>query len=249
FEPLPFRGPERLTWIFNGAYRSSTVDTYEALRALRTFEELTTYELAIARSSYKLTGNGEPDRVSGVMVAANFFPFLGVSPVLGRTFSDEECEPNGPGAVILSHGLWERRYLSDPNVIGRVLVVNDRPVTIVGVMPPTFDFGAVFVPGTRVEIFMPAVLDVLRGYGPTMAILGRLKPGVTLSAAQIEANDLIERQKREHPEFGRNYSAVVTPLRELITGNMRRPILMLWGAVGLVLLIVCVNLSNLLLAR
>ena len=138
------------------------MDTYEALRGLRTFEEMTTYELAIARNSYKLSGNGEPDRVSGVMVADNFFPFLGVSPQLGRTFTAEECQTNGPGAVILSHGLWERRYRSNPSVIGSSLLVNDRAATIVGVMPPTFDFGAVFVPGTRVEVFMPAVLDVLR---------------------------------------------------------------------------------------
>jgi predicted permease len=185
------------------------------------------------------------------MVAGNFFPFLGVAPMLGRTFTAEECQLNGPGAAILSHGLWERRYSSDPGVIGRTVVVNDRAATIVGVMPPEFDFGAVFAPGNHIEIYTPAVLDHLRDWDHTMAVLGRLKPGVTLQAAQAEVNARIERQQQEHPEFGEvgSYRAIVQPLRELITGDMQQPMATLWAAVGLVLLIVCVNLSNLLLAR
>jgi predicted permease len=256
FEPLAFRAPERLYWLANGnsprlTSNASTVATYEALRELRTFEEITTFEAFFARSSYKLTGDREPDRVAGVMIPANFFPFLGVAPVLGRTFTEEECQLNGPGAAVLSHGLWERRYSSDPGVVGRTLVVNDRAATIVGVMPPEFDFGAVFAPGIQIEIYMPAVFDELREWDNTMTILGRLKPGVTQQTAQAEANALIERRQRERPEFGppNSYSAIVRPLRESITGAIRQPMLTLWAAVGLVLLIVCVNLSNLLLAR
>ncbi|MEX2302442.1 MAG: ABC transporter permease [Bryobacterales bacterium] len=256
FEPLPFRAPERLVWIAGSdsprlTGRAMTVATYEALTALRTFEEISTFEAFFARSSYKLTGDGEPDRVAGVMVAANFFPFLGVAPLLGRTFTEEECELNGPGAAVLSYGLWEKRYSSDPGVIGRTVVVNDRAATIVGVMPAEFDFGAVFAPGNRIEIYMPAVFDILRDWDNTMAVLGRLKPGVTIPAAQAEANALIERQQLEHPEFGplNSYQAIVQPLRELITRGMQQPMATLWAAVGMVLLIVCVNLSNLLLAR
>lgn len=256
FEPLPFRAPERLAWIAGRESprltgRAVTVATYEALAELRTFEGLTTFEAFFARSSFKLTGDKEPDRVVGVMVAANFFPFLGVTPMLGRTFSGEECLLNGPGAAILSYDLWERRYASDPGVIGQTVVVNDRAATIVGVMPEDFDFGAVFAPGNHIEIYMPAVLDVLRDWDNTMAILGRLKPGVTLPTAQAEVNALIERQLIEHPEFREtgNSRPIVQPLRELITGGMQQPMATLWAAVGLVLLIVCVNLSNLLLAR
>lgn len=256
FEPLPFRAPERLAWLANGngpsiTSTASTVATYEALSELRTFEEITTFEAFFARSSYKLTGDREPDRVAGVMIPANFFPFLGVAPMLGRTFIEEECKLNAPGAAVLSHALWERRYSSDPGVIGRTLVVNDRAATIVGVMPPEFDFGAVFAPGIQIEIYMPAVFDELRDWDNTMAILGRFQPGVTLQAAQAEANALIERRQRERPEFGppNSYGAIIRPLRESITGGIRQPMLTLWAAVGLVLLIVCVNLSNLLLAR
>jgi predicted permease len=256
FQPLPFRSPERLVWIINEdtpglSGRTSTVATYEALTAMRSFDEMTTYEAFFARSSYKLTGDAEPDRVAGVMIPANFFPFLGVQPILGRTFTEEECLQNGPGAAILSHSLWERRYSSDPRVIGRQVVVNDRAATIVGVMPPTFDFGAVFAPGIRVEIYMPVVLDVVRHWGNTMAIMGRMAPGVALKVAQAEANGIIERQQRERPEFGppRSYGAILKPFHESVIGSMRRPMLTLSAAVGLVLLIVCVNLSNLLLAR
>jgi predicted permease len=169
--------------------------------------------------------------------------------MLGRTFTEQECQRNGPGAAVLSHALWERRYSSDPGVIGRSVVVNDRSATIVGVMPRAFDFGAVFAPGVRVEIYMPVVFDEVRNWGNTMAILGRLKPGVTLQGAQAEAGAVIDQQKRDHPEFGADYGAVLKPLRESVTGGVRQPMLTLWAAVGLVLLIVCVNLSNLLLAR
>lgn len=252
-EPLPFRAPEQLVWVINNdtpglSGRTSTVSTYEALTEMRGFEEMTTYEAFFARSSYKLTGDGDPDRVVGVMVPANFFPFLGVAPMLGRTFTDEETQLNGPGAAILSHRLWERRYLSDPEVIGRTVVVNDRPATIVGVMPRDFDFGTVFAPGIQVEIYMPAIFDVVRNWGNTMAILGRLGPGVSLEAAQAEASAVMERHRRERPEVG-NANAILQPLRESVSGSMRQPMLTVWIAVGLVLLIVCVNLANLLLGR
>ena len=256
FQPLPFRSPERLAWLVNSDVtsltgRTSSVAVYEALMRMQTFEELSTYEAFFARSSYKLTGEKEPDRVAGVMIPANFFPFLGVAPLLGRTFTEDECKVNGPGAVVLSYGLWERRYSFDPDVIGRQLVVNDRAATIVGVMPREFDFGAVFAPGIRIEIYMPAVMDELRGWGNTMAILGRLKPGVAREEAQAEANIIVEQLQREHPEFGsrRSYNAIFKPLSESITAGVRKPMLTIWAAVGLVLLIVCVNLSNLLLAR
>ncbi len=253
-EPLPFRAPERLTWIINRdtqglSGRTSTVATYEALTKMRSFEEVTTYEAFFARSSYKLTGDADPDRVSGVMIPANFFPFLGVAPLIGRTFTDEECLGSGPGAVVLSHGLWARRYSSDPGVIGRQVVVNDRPATIVGVMPPTFDFGSVFAPGIQIEIYMPAVFDVLREWGNTMAVIGRLQPGMTLEAALTEAKEVIERQQQDRPEFGSNYNAILKPFHESVIGDAGRSILTLWTGVGLVLLIVCVNLSSLLLAR
>jgi predicted permease len=256
FEPLAFRAPERLDWIMrmnaNGRVgRSWEVAQYENLRDMQVFEDLTTYEMAFARSSYKLSGDGEPDRVAGVMVAENFFPFLGISPLLGRQFTVEECRLNGPGAVILSHGFWQRRYSGRSDVIGRQIMVNDRAATIVGVMPASFDFGAVFAPGVRIDLYMPAVFDVLRDWGSTMAVLARHRPGMTADAAQSAINGILARQEAERARAAGStaFTFVVRPFHESIIGTMRRPMLTLWAAVGLVLLIVCINLANLLLAR
>lgn len=255
-EPLPFRAPERLTWIINQdtpglSGRTHTVDTYEALRSLQSYEELTTYEAFFARSSYKLTGDKEPDRVAGVMIAPNFLSFLGVRPALGRGFTEAESKQGAPGAVILSDALWKRRYSADPNVIGKPITVNGRGATIVGVMPATFDFGSVFAPGIQLDVFLPAPFYEIRNWGNTVAIMGRLKPGVALASAQSEANAFIEVRQRERREFGPpgSYGAILQPMHETITAGMRGPMLLLSAAAGLVLLIVCVNLSNLLLAR
>jgi predicted permease len=116
-------------------------------------------------------------------------------------------------------------------------------------MPPTFDFGSVFAPGIQIEIYMPAVFDVLREWGNTMAAIGRLQPGMRLEAAQTEAKEVIDRQQQDRPEFGSNYNAILKPFHESVIGDAGRSILTLWTGVGLVLLIVCVNLSSLLLAR
>lgn len=256
-EELPFRDADRLVWIINFdtpglSGRTHRVSTYEALEEMRSLEAITTYEAFFARSSYKLTGDREPDRVVGVMVPDDFFPFLGVTPQLGRTFTAEEMELNGPGAVILSHGLWERRYGADPAVVGSEMLVNDRAATIVGVLPARFDFGQVFAPGVNVEVFIPVPFERVRNWNNTMAIIGRLRPGMTIESAQAEASDLIARQQAARPDLGGGpgtYNAVLQPFRESVVGGVRQPILILWAAVGLVLLIVCVNLSNLLLAR
>jgi predicted permease len=253
FEPLPFHAPERLARILVRGSDGSTgwyweVADYEKLREMQVFEDLTTYEAAFARSSYKLTGDADPDRVAGVMVPANFFPFLGVSPLLGRTFTEAECRLNGPRAVMLSHRLWQRRYSSRRDIIGRQVTINDRAATIVGVTPPSFDFGAVFAPGIQIDVYMPAVFDVLRDWGNTMMIIGRHRAAMTADATQGTINAILQRQERERAREA-DYSFVVAPFRESIVGDMRQSMLMLWAAVGLVLLIVCINLANLLLAR
>lgn len=257
FEPLPLRSPDRLVWVINFdtpglSGRTSRVSTYEALAEMESFEETTTYEAFFARSSYKLAGDRlEPDRVSGVMVPANFFPFLGVKPFLGRTFTEAECVRDGPGAVMLSYDFWVRRYSADPQIIGRQMRVNDRAATIVGVLPASFDFGQIFAPGNKIEVYLPVIFDVVRNWGNTMAILGRLKPGISLESAQAEATGVIEHQQQERPEFGPpgSYNAILKPFQQSVTGTMHRPMMLLWGAVILVQLIVCVNLSTLLLGR
>src|SRR5262245_30189408 len=158
FRPLPFREPERLVWIANtgttGGLSSVTsrVANFNDWRAQnKSFEDLAAYFAFFDYGSYNLIGVGEPERLIGVGVSQNFFSLLGVPPLLGRGFSDEESRWNGSPAMILSHAYWVRRFAADSNIVGRSFTLNDKPTTVVGVMPPTFDFASIFSPGSRVD--------------------------------------------------------------------------------------------------
>ena len=256
FRPLPFRDPERLVWIANtgttGGLSSVTirVANFNDWRAQnKSFEDLAAYFAFFDYGSYNLIGVGEPERLIGVGVSQNFFALLGVPPLLGRGFNEEECRWNGSAAVILSHAYWVSRFAADPAVIGRSLTLNDKSTTVVGVMPPTFDFASAFSPGSRVDILTPFPLtQETDRWGNTLAVIGRLKPGVAIAQAQSEF-DLLNRQlKQAHPERW-GLGAKMSGLQEQISGRFRRAFLVLFGAVGCVLLIACANLSNLLLAR
>jgi putative ABC transport system permease protein len=256
FRPLPFHEPERLVWIANtgttGGLSSVTtrVANFNDWRAQnKSFEDLASYFAFFDYGSYNLIGAGEPERLIGVGVSQNFFALLGVPPLLGRGFNEEECRWNGSPAVILSHAYWTRRFAADPSVIGRSLTLNDKPTTVVGVMAPTFDFASAFSPGSRVDILTPFPLtQETDRWGNTLAVIGRLKPGVTIAQAQTEFDLLNQQMKQAHPERWR-WGAKMTGLQEQISGKFRRAFLVLFGAVGCVLLIACANLSNLLLAR
>ncbi|HEX5086148.1 MAG TPA: ABC transporter permease [Blastocatellia bacterium] len=256
FRPLPFHEPERLVWIANtgtaGGLSSVTtrVANFNDWRAQnKSFEDLAAYFAFFDYGSYNLVGVGEPERLVGVDVSQNFFALLGVRPLLGRGFNEEECRWNGSPAVILSHAYWTRRFAADPGVIGRSLTLNDKPTTVVGVMPPDFDFASVFSPGSKIDILTPFPLtQETDRWGNTLAVVGRLKPGATIAQAQAEF-DLLNRQlKQAHPERW-SWGAKMSGLQEQISGRFRRAFLALFGAVGCVLLIACANLSNLLLAR
>lgn len=256
FRPLPFREPERLVWIANtgttGGLSSLTtrVANFNDWRAQnKSFEDLAAYFAFFDYGSYNLIGVGEPERVIGVGVSQNFFALLGVAPLLGRSFNEEEARWNGSPAVILSHAYWVRRFAADPNVVGRALTLNDKSTTVVGVMPPTFDFASTFSPGSRVDILTPFPLtQETDRWGNTLAVIGRLKPGVTMAQAQAELDLLNQQLKQAHPERW-SWGAKLTGLQEQISGKFRRAFLVLFGAVACVLLIACTNLSNLLLAR
>lgn len=256
FRPLQFPASDRLVWIANTgpeadlSSRTSRVANYADWRSMnRSFEELTSYFAFFDYGSYNLIGVGEPERLVGVGVDRNFLSFLGVRPILGRNFNAEECRWNGTPAVILTHGLWQRRFGADPAVIGRTITLNDRSVAVIGVLPAAFDFASVFTPGSRVDMLMPfPITPETDRWGNTLAVLGRLKPAVTLAQAQAEfdvINQQIRREKRDRSTFG----AKLTPLQDTLTARFRRGLLVLLSAVGLVLLIGCTNLSNLLLAR
>ena len=182
-------------------------------------------------------------------MSGNFFDLLGVKPQIGRLFNSDECKWNGPRALLLSHGLWARRFASDPAIVGKTLTINDRPATVVGVLPESFDFATVFAPGSHIDIFVPFPLtQETNRWGNTLAMIGRLKPGVPAAKAQAELRILAPQLTKEHPQFN-TFEGKVSLLSEHVSGRARPALIVLACAVAGVMLIVCANLSNLLLAR
>ncbi|MGH9765317.1 MAG: ABC transporter permease, partial [Blastocatellia bacterium] len=181
----------------------------------------------------------------------NFFSVLGVEPVMGRSFTKEECQGRfyAPPATLLSNSFWRRRFAADPNVVGRTLTLNNRPVTVIGVLPASFDFASVFAPATPIDVFVPWPLtDNSKPAGNSMAVVGRLKPGGTVEGAQSEFNVLAKQLEGQHPE--RNpISPRLVPLERHVSGQIRPALVVLMCAVGLVMLIVCADLSHLQMAR
>jgi predicted permease len=254
--PLPFHEPERLVWVANvgrggglSAVTSRTSNLRDWRRMNTSFADLGGYFAFFDYGGYTLSGQGEPERLVGVGVTQTFLPVLGVQPAIGRNFVDEECLWNGRKAALLTHTFWERRFSSNPAVVGQSLTINNEPTTIVGVLPESFDFASIFSPGSRIDLVTPfAVADETDRWGNTLAIVGRLKPGKTVSDAQREL-EVINQQLRQDDPKRWGLGAAVSPLQEKITGRFRRAVIVLVCAVCAVLLIACTNLSNLLLAR
>ena len=254
--PLQFRDSDRLVLISNtggdGGLSSITsrVSNYQDWRqGNRSMEDLAAWFAFFDYGTYNLVGSGEPERLVGVGVSQNLMSFLAVQPALGRNFSDEEAKWNGSAAVILTHGLWARRFGADPKIIGRVITLNDKSTRIVGVLPASFDFSTVFTPGSRVDMLVPfPITPETDRYGNTLAVLGRMKPGVTVSEAQADFDNVNQQIRRAHPDRW-TFGAKLTPLQDYLTGRFRRGLLVLLCAVGAVLLVGCANLSNLMLSR
>lgn len=258
FQPLQFHDSGRLVWIANarigndGGLSSVTsrVANYQDWSQFNhSFEGLTAYFAFFDYGTYTMTGAGEPEQLVGAGVVQNFLDFLGVNPVLGRNFTPQECMTLQAPALILTHGLWVRRFASDPQIIGKTISLNDRTRTIVGVLPASFDFSSTFTPGSRVDMLLPFPLtrDTDR-WGNTLAVIGRLKPGVTLQSAQAEFDLINDQIRKAHPDRY-TFGAKLTSLQDYLTSRFRRGLLILLWAVAAVLLVACANLSNLLLAR
>jgi putative ABC transport system permease protein len=246
---LPYRDPDRLMLLGHRGEEQGTVtfnatppDFLEWRDQSNVFEQIAAYRSDTA----DLIFNGEPEELIAGIVSANLFVTLGVSPALGRAFTPEEDQAGGPLAVILSDGLWRRRFGGDPRVIGRAITVGDQSRTVVGIMPPGFRFPE------ESELWLPLALNVaekLSREGTLVSVLARLKPGVTLEAAIADLSAILERNRRAFP---RQYSGVqvgVIGLSESLIGNVRPALLVLFGAVTFVLLIACANVANLLLAK
>lgn len=263
--PLPFRHPGQLVSIAptEGVTGLTTLtytaDAYDQFRDRNhSFDDVAAYFPFAPPENWHLRGAGDPVPANGISVTGNFFQVLGVSPLLGRLFTREEYQRNGRPAVLLSYSFWRRQFGGDAAIVGKIIDLDGRAATVIGVLPESFDFGAIFSPGLSADMFAPAVMDDMREWGRVLLLFGRLKPGVSVAQANAEAKVLAPRldfMAKYHLPDGRNihiagnFTMGVTPLREYVSGNLRRALAVLWCAVGLILLIVCVNLSNLLLAR
>ncbi|HEY7214244.1 MAG TPA: ABC transporter permease, partial [Thermoanaerobaculia bacterium] len=253
--PLPFNEPDRLVWIANEDVSGLSGQTTQVGHMLdlrertSSFTDLAGYMAFYGAGDNVISGRGDSVRVTGVPVSANFFQTLGVHPQLGRLFTEDECKWHGPKAVLLGHGLWERRYASDPSIVGGKLTIDSEAYTVAGVLPAWFDFGSVFAPGTHVDLYFPFPLSPETDrWGNTMAMIGRLKPGVSAAQAQAEISVVAPQISRAHRERN-TFEGHVRPLAEHVSGRLRLALAALAGAVAVVMLIVCANLSNLLLAR
>src|SRR5206468_1525878 len=263
--PLPYRDPQQLILLLQH-FKSQNLDRipvsppefkdYET-RA-RSFEKLG----AFGYTSFNLAAEDRPERITGATVTAGVLPLLGVSPIKGRFFQPEECTLGRDDVVIISSRLWQRRFNSDPQIIGTKLLLNGKTFTVVGAMPASFDFplelfnlrnGAQF--GGRAEIWQPLAFtdDQMKArYSRSFAVIGRLASATSVAQAQAEIETINAQMRREHPNNygqGNSFGGDVLSLHDLAVGGMRPALLILLSAVFLVLLIACANLTTMLLAR
>ncbi len=261
--PLPFPDAHQLVWIAPAprkcgfACSTYSADAYNRFRAeSRSYQDVTGYFAFSTADNLRLTGHGDPQPATGIMVIGNFFQVLGVQPALGRLFTSDELRHGARPVAVLSNAYWRRQFGSDPSIVGKAIDLNGQSTTVVGVLPAGFDFGAVFSPGAKADLFQPLILEDARTWGGIVTMLGRLKPGVTLAQAQAEGT-AVEPHLCWSDNIARScgfYHTDITTmhlrtLKDYIAGRLRRSLIVLWSAVGVILLIACVNLSNLLLAR
>src|SRR5262245_25946571 len=248
--PLPYEEPDQLVLLnehaTNFGEMSISYPNFADWRARnRVFEKIGVYN----HENYNLTGSGEVERLRAAQMSADIFDALRVKAALGRVYNNDEDRPGGSPVVVLSHGLWLRRFGGDWNVIGRTLTLNDRGYTVIGVMPQGFNLP------TRVEMWIPVgpLSDQpdwrSRGRHPGLFAVARLKRGVTLEQASEDMKLVTAALEREYPGPNTGHSATITPLHENYVSGVRRTLYVLLGAVGFVLLIACANVASLLLAR
>jgi len=246
--PLPYREPEALMtiWRSNPArnfheYPMSVPNFLDHQERDQVFASVS----AFAPGGVSVGGEGEPERVAGANVTAEFFKTMGLAPALGRGFAANEDHPGATPVVVLSHGLWASRFGGDANAIGKTLFIEGRAHEIIGVMP-----AGVAYPVTA-RLWTPLMLDPQaspRGSN-YLSVIGRLKPGVTPAQATAQWNNVAAELERQYPQFNSGARVELIPLQQHAVGNIKQPLLLLFGAIGLVLLIACANVANLLLVR
>jgi putative ABC transport system permease protein len=253
--PLPFREPDRIVRLIQASpklglstWGVSQADFAAYREQNRSFESIAIY----TNGATNLTGAGEPERLSTTNVTADFFNVFGVNPLLGRTFVEGEDAEGKNTICVISHAFWQRRFGGDPNIVGRMLNLNNTPTQIVGVMPAEFKF-----PRLEIDLWIPLAHDRKRTNPYFFSVVGRLKPGLQIAQAQADTTGVLQNFGWQHPNLsesvglneGTGPRTIVTPINEVLLGKTEKPLLVLLGAVAFVLLIACANVANLLLAR
>jgi putative ABC transport system permease protein len=250
--PLPYRDADRVVMLWEVTPEGRRQNTTSRANFRRWREQSTSYQQLAAFSDqrFNLTGIGEPEELSVQMATPELFKVLGVDPLLGRTFVPEDADS---AVAVLSYGLWQRRFGGQPSVVGQPITLNDETYIVIGVMPPNFQFHIKQRSGTGRPAELWTILPMPNGPGANergrfLSTVARLKDGVTVDHAAAELRTIHARLSDEAPQFNKNFSAEVLPLREQFFGNVRRPLWLMLGAVGFVLLIACANVANLLLS-
>ena len=253
--PLPFRDAQRIVmlWEVTPEGRHQNTTSRANFRSWRDQSTSYQYVAAFTDQRVNLTGDGEPEELSMQFATPELFKVLGVEPLLGRTFLPEDDEAGKPPVAVLSYGLWQRRFGGQQSIIGQEITLSGDKFSIIGVMPASFQFHIKQRSGTGRPAELWSILPMPHGAGANergrfLSAVGRLKDGVTVEHAATELRTIEARLSDEAPQFNKNYTAEVLPLREQFFGNVRRPLWLMLGAVGFVLLIACANVANLLLS-
>lgn len=236
--PLPFPDSRDLVWIAPPptdcglSCATYSADAYEEFREqTRVYQDVTGYEAFTTPDNLRLPGRGEPQSATGIEVIGNFFQVLGVPPAMGRLFTSDEARGGPHPVALLTDAYWHRQFNADPAIVGKAIEVNGAPLTIVGVLPASFDFGAVFSPGAKVDLFIPLDLNAERNWGNIVTLLARLKPGVTIAQALDDANRVAPNiyQSVRYPQTLGQYKGqlIPVPLKDYVTGKLRRSLIAL----------------------
>ena len=246
-KPLPYPEAERIVRVFEvvpqyGRFAVAPASFLDWRQQNTVFERIAAY----APGTDTFVGQEGPERIPLAAVSWDTFELLGTAPALGRSFREDEGLPDRNAVIVISHGMWQRRFGSDPGVLGQTISLSGSPVTVLGVMPPDFYF-----PNREIEFWRPIAFnpaDATRG-GHYLAVIARLKPGVSTEQADAEMKTIAERLALQYPDSSANESAETIALQELIVGPIRPLLFTLLAAVGVVVLIACANVANLLLVR
>jgi predicted permease len=246
-QPLAYPEPERLVQLElsspQGNGNITSIPKFNVWREqTQVFQDVAAYDLG--GPGINLTGGDRPEQLKGIHVSAGFFRVFGARLAAGRTFSADEDRPGGPAIVVVSGGLWRRRFGADPNFVGRSITLGDEPYTVTGVLNSSF------TSDPPADIYLPLRADPNSSdQAHYLHATARLKPGVTLDQAKAAMKQAAEEFKRKFPGANPQESFTAEPLRDTVVGDVRKSLLVLVGAVGFVLLIACANVANLLLAR